>query len=153
MLKNLTTACKLTRKSPHDNKDRDAQLAESAHSLGELGDSLRRIREDGDVSINEISQQTKVQQKYLDALETGDFERLPGIFYGKGYLRAYLSVLGHDHAPWSARFEELAPRQGGERSPDPWGVRPQLRRRRIWRAALLLSILGALLLFAWGLRP
>ena len=68
-------------------------------------DELRWEREQRNVSIETICAVTKVQSRYLQALEAGDYGNLPGGVFRKGILRGYLSVLGLDEAVWMERFE------------------------------------------------
>ncbi|MFQ5915537.1 MAG: helix-turn-helix domain-containing protein [Nitrospinota bacterium] len=92
-------------------KEGDSPRPEEARSLEELGAFLRSLREKRGISPIEIAAATKVRLHYLDALEAGDFRRLPGGIYRKGYLRAYLSALNQSPAPWVKRFEDLVRRK------------------------------------------
>ena len=71
-----------------------------------FSDDLRRERERQQVSLETISQFTKVSQRHLRELEAGDFASLPGGVFRKGILRGYLSALDLDPAPWVTRFEQ-----------------------------------------------
>jgi len=71
-----------------------------------FSDDLRRERERQGVSLEAISQLTKVSQRHLRELEAGDFASLPGGVFRKGILRGYLSALAVDPAPWIVRFEQ-----------------------------------------------
>ena len=68
-------------------------------------DELRVEREQRKVSIETICAVTKVSKRYLQALEAGDYDELPGGVFRKGILRSYLGVLGLEEAPWLERFE------------------------------------------------
>lgn len=46
-------------------------------------------RERAGLSIQEISAHTKIRVGALEALERGDFDRLPGDFYTRSFLKAY----------------------------------------------------------------
>ena len=70
-----------------------------------FSDDLRRERERQNVSLETMSQITKVSQRHLLELEAGDFASLPGGVFRKGILRSYLSTLQLDPALWMARFE------------------------------------------------
>ena len=70
-----------------------------------LSDDLRRERERQGVSLETISQITKVSSRHLRELETGDFGSLPGGVFRKGILRGYLSALHLEPEPWVTRFE------------------------------------------------
>lgn len=59
-----------------------------------LGEKLRRARKRKGVDLVEAELATKVRAKYLEALESGDFELLPNDIYTKGFLSAYAQYLG-----------------------------------------------------------
>ena len=59
-----------------------------------LGERLRKIRSDHRMSLVEASRATKIQVKYLEALESGDYGKLPAEVYVKGFLRSYAVFLG-----------------------------------------------------------
>jgi cytoskeletal protein RodZ len=48
------------------------------------------------VALDEIARSTKIRVRYLQALEDGQHERLPGIVFAKGYVRAYAETIGAD---------------------------------------------------------
>jgi len=57
------------------------------------GDLLRLLREACGVSEAEICDSTKVSRDYLQAIETGRFERLPQAVFVKGFLRSFCRYL------------------------------------------------------------
>lgn len=61
--------------------------------LKELGSRLRSIREAQGYTIEEITESTKIQTKYLAAIEEGDLERLPKGPYARGFVRQYCEYL------------------------------------------------------------
>ncbi len=61
-----------------------------------FGDQLRQERERRNVALDEIARLTKIRMRYLQALEDGQHERLPGIVFAKGYVRAYAETIGAD---------------------------------------------------------
>lgn len=62
----------------------------------ELGQWLRSAREAKDLSLTQVEAATRIRQKYLAALESGDWEELPGDVAGRGFLRNYADFLGLD---------------------------------------------------------
>lgn len=62
----------------------------------EIGTSLREARLRRQIDIVEAEQDTKIRSKYLAALESEDFDVLPGAVYTRGFLRTYASYLGLD---------------------------------------------------------
>lgn len=89
-------------------------LSESqAARLRELGDMLRRTREDKQISVETAVEATKVRGRYLHAIEAGDLSVLPGKVYARGFIRGYADYLGLSGAELTnlylgvARDEEL----------------------------------------------
>ncbi|HEX5039505.1 MAG TPA: RodZ domain-containing protein [Candidatus Limnocylindria bacterium] len=63
------------------------------HKLGEV---LRAAREAKGVDLTRVERETKIRERYLSALEAGDYRDLPGSVYTKGFLRNYGTYLGLD---------------------------------------------------------
>lgn len=61
-----------------------------------LGDVLRGAREAKGVDLSRVERETKIRERYLSALERGEYRELPGSVYTKGFLRNYGAYLGLD---------------------------------------------------------
>ena len=61
--------------------------------MDELCRTLRAARERAGLTIEEISARTKIGATTLRALENGEYERLPGDFYTRTFLRTYAKEL------------------------------------------------------------
>lgn len=59
-----------------------------------LGEKLIKLRSQYRMSLAEISKATRIQAKYLEALESGDYRGLPAEVYVRGFLRSYARYLG-----------------------------------------------------------
>ena len=64
--------------------------------MGEFGEKLRREREMRGITLEEIAEATKIGSRSLRALETEDFDKLPGGIFNKGFVRSYARYLGID---------------------------------------------------------
>jgi cytoskeleton protein RodZ len=64
--------------------------------MGAFGERLRREREMRGITLDEISESTKISRRHLESLEKEDFEALPGGIFNKGFVRAYARFLGLD---------------------------------------------------------
>ena len=64
--------------------------------MSDFGDRLRQAREDKGVSLREIAAATKISMAALEALERGDFSRLPGGIFSRGVVRSYAIEVGLD---------------------------------------------------------
>lgn len=65
-------------------------------AMGVFGDRLRREREMRGITLDEISESTKISRRHLEALERERFDQLPGGVFAKGFVRAYARFLGID---------------------------------------------------------
>jgi cytoskeleton protein RodZ len=81
--------------------------------MGSFGNKLKREREMRGVTLDEISESTKIARRHLEALETEDFGSLPGGVFNKGFVRAYARFIGIDEdqaaADYVAAANEAAP--------------------------------------------
>ena len=118
-------------------------------TMTSFGEKLQREREMRGVTLEEIAEATKIGTRNLRALETNDFDKLPGGIFNKGFVRAYARYLGIDEEQAVADYlaasgQTEAPATGP--LPDlPPTVKLTVRRRRSpWR----LVGLGVLLLAA-----
>ncbi|MGZ4859635.1 MAG: helix-turn-helix domain-containing protein [Candidatus Angelobacter sp.] len=79
-------------------------------AMGAFGDRLRREREMRGITLDEITESTKISRRHLEALEKEHFDQLPGGVFNKGFVRAYARFLGIDEdqavADYSAASNE-----------------------------------------------
>lgn len=61
-----------------------------------IGQDLQQARLDKGMSLDEIQQKTKIQARYLNAIENGQFEQLPGTFYERAFVRQFANALDLD---------------------------------------------------------
>ncbi len=73
--------------------------------MGDLGQLLREARQRKGVSFEEVEEATRIRQKFLQALEEGDFGALPAEAYVKGFLRTYATYLELDPEEVMALYE------------------------------------------------
>ncbi len=73
--------------------------------MGSFGENLRREREMRGISLEEISQATRIGVRMFEALEKERFERLPGGVFNRSFVRQYSRYLGLDEERVVAEFE------------------------------------------------
>ncbi len=73
-----------------------------------FGAYLRQLREEKGVSMEEIASRTKINLKYLKALEEDDLGKIPNEVFAKGFIRSYARCLALEEHEVLTRFEELA---------------------------------------------
>ncbi|NOR13733.1 MAG: helix-turn-helix domain-containing protein, partial [Candidatus Aminicenantes bacterium] len=59
-----------------------------------IGQDLKRERELRGISLKEIAESTKINIRFLRALEDDQFDALPGKFFTRGIIRGYAKYLG-----------------------------------------------------------
>ncbi|MCH5586430.1 helix-turn-helix domain-containing protein [Shimazuella sp. AN120528] len=59
----------------------------------EIGNFLRQARESVGLSLDEVQEKTRIQKSFLEAIEKGDFDKLPSPFYVRTYLRSYANCV------------------------------------------------------------
>jgi cytoskeletal protein RodZ len=64
--------------------------------MKDIGNFLRERREARGISLIEVEKDVKIRKKYLQALEEGNIDLIPGKTYLIGYLRNYSKYLGVD---------------------------------------------------------
>ena len=62
--------------------------------MTELGQRLKDARNDKGLSLEEIQSITKIQKRYLNAIEEGNYELLPGNFYTRAFIKNYAEAVG-----------------------------------------------------------
>jgi len=106
-----------------------------------LGSYLRHERERQEVSLQEIAAATKIQLKFLEALEHDAYDQLPASPFVVGFLRAYAQYVALDPETVLTAYRslhrvsepsEVAPRPVPTPTPSPQGG--QLRRLGVFLA-------------------
>lgn len=75
----------------------------------EIGSTLRSARESRGISLEAAEDGTKIRRKYLEAIESENFDFLPGRVYVKGFLKNYAKYLGLSPDEVVAAYEERVP--------------------------------------------
>ena len=61
-----------------------------------VGYTLRQERERQNLSVSDIEQGTSIRALYIEAIEAGEYDKLPGKIYTKGFIKNYANFLGMD---------------------------------------------------------
>src|ERR1700730_4122123 len=61
-----------------------------------IGEKLRLAREPRGIALRDISEQTRISMRYLEAIESDDYRRLPGGIFNRSFVRAYAKSIGYD---------------------------------------------------------
>lgn len=87
-----------------------------------LGDRLRAERERQGLTVKDIEKGTSIRSLYIEAIEKGEYDSLPGEVYTKGFIRNYANFLKLDADALVREFgEERHPEEmaaAEERAPE-----------------------------------
>jgi cytoskeleton protein RodZ len=111
-----------------------------------IGQTLREARTQQEIELDEVERATRIRVRYLRAMESEEWDELPGPAYARGFLDTYARFLGLDAASLVREFkrdhgtalpldqipEEMLPKRGEAR-------RSPLRRRTAVVAGALLA--------------
>src|SRR5271169_699253 len=73
-----------------------------------FGETLKREREMRGVTLEEMSESTKISTRLLRAIEQDQFSELPGGVFTRGFIRAYSKYLGLDEEHVLAEYKRVA---------------------------------------------
>ncbi|MEE8506072.1 MAG: helix-turn-helix domain-containing protein, partial [Kiloniellales bacterium] len=111
-----------------------------------IADTLRLARQEHGQDLHTVAQVLRIRYTYLEAIEKGDFDQLPGATYAIGFLRTYAEFLGLDGQQIVERFKREV--QGVEPKLDLVFPEPVGRNRIPGGAIVLISVV--LLALAYG---
>ena len=66
--------------------------------MNSIGQTLRRARIERGLALGEAAARTRINARYLDAIEADNRAAIPGIFFYRSFVRQYASVLSADVA-------------------------------------------------------
>jgi cytoskeletal protein RodZ len=78
---------------------------------------LTTIRRNRGISLEQIAHTTKISIRSLEAIEQGDFRRLPGGIYNTNYIKQYARAIDYDESTLLAFYHRemartVSPRNG-----------------------------------------
>src|ERR1700690_484999 len=105
---------------------------------GTFGDNMKREREMRGVSLDEISAATRIATRFLRAIESEQWDQLPGGVFNRGFVRAVAHYLGLDEENIVAEYSLAA----GDRPSVPvWtGSPPAVAPEQFWLAWILAAV-------------
>ncbi|HLQ98707.1 MAG TPA: helix-turn-helix domain-containing protein [Candidatus Dormibacteraeota bacterium] len=62
----------------------------------DIGAKLKEAREAKNISLDTLQETTKIQKRYLLAIEQGNLHILPGKFYARAFIKEYATAVGLD---------------------------------------------------------
>jgi cytoskeletal protein RodZ len=77
-----------------------------------IGEKLRLARETRGIALRDISEQTRISMRYLEAIETNDYRRLPGGIFNRSFIRAYAKFVGYNEQEAVEEYTSTLRQQG-----------------------------------------
>jgi transcriptional regulator with XRE-family HTH domain len=115
-----------------------------------LGEQLRTQREKKGITLEQAAADTRIREKFLQALEAGDYPSLPGAVYTRGFLRNYAEYLDLDAEALLTLYqrERAQPEPPQAKTFKPY--RPVVHRSLIFRPVVFVPVIviGFVSLFA-----
>src|SRR6476620_9940115 len=112
-----------------------------------VGERLRAAREQKKLSLEDVAAQTRIPQRHLASIETGQWDSLPAPTYTVGFAKNYAAAVGLDRAEIG---EQLREEMGGQRfattSADVF--EPADPRRTMPKSLVIGAVIAAVLLIA-----
>src|SRR5436190_5608452 len=112
-----------------------------------VGEQLREAREAKGLSLEDVAAQTRIPQRHLASIETGEWDNLPAPTYTIGFAKSYAAMVGLDRAEIG---DQLREKMGGQRvataSADVF--EPADPRRTMPRSLVIGAVVAAVLLIA-----
>ncbi|WP_435851333.1 helix-turn-helix domain-containing protein [Streptomyces thermolilacinus] len=129
---------------PEDDRTSDDRLAADRPSIGR---ALHDARVAANLTVEEVSNSTRVRVPIVHAIEEDDFSRCGGDVYARGHVRTLARAVGLDPA---ALVEQYDAEHGGRPAPTPAApmfeaerIRPE-RRRPNWTAAMVAALVAVI---------
>lgn len=110
--------------------------------MSKLGEQLRAQRERKGITLEQAAGDTRIREKFLKALEDGDYRSLPGPVYTRGFLRNYAEYLDleTDELVMQYHHESGRPAEPMQtRTFKPY--RPIARRSLVFRPVIFLPVI------------
>jgi cytoskeletal protein RodZ len=120
-----------------------------------IGEKLRLAREARGIALRDISEQTRISMRYLEAIESDDYRRLPGGIFNRSFIRAYAKFIGYDEDQAIDEYartlrERGEPDEDSSAKPYKSMVYTENNRSPVMTLVLALVILTVLSLCVWA---
>ncbi len=127
-----------------------SDVLEEQLPLDSVGMRLRRAREAGKLSVEQIAAETRIPQRHIQTLESGEYSRLPSRAYAIGFSRSYAKVVGLDAAEITDQVRGELARASGDDRGEGQKYEPGDPARVPSRGLAWLTALAAVLLLVGG---
>jgi transcriptional regulator with XRE-family HTH domain len=119
-------------------------------STSPFGEHLKREREMRGVSLEEVSSATRISTKFLEAIESGQWDQLPGGAFNRGFIRSASRYLGLDDDSMVAEYSlETNSNGASHAAQDATSEMPRDWRLIVALLAVILVVAAALIAGGW----
>lgn len=111
----------------------------------EIGKRLKEAREEQNITLESLQDETKIQKRYLTAIEEGNFHILPGTFYARAFIKEYANAVGLDPEELLAVHESELPATEEQQTKQYTRMTRSSRREQSEKSPAILSILPTII--------
>ncbi len=116
----------------------------------QIGQQLRDARVERGLSLHDVADRLKLSLRQLEWMEAGDFARLPGATFVRGFVRNYARFLELDSAPLMALLEQEYPSTPLDRAPPQQAADVQVAAgNKSWWLLVPAVVVAALVAWQW----
>src|SRR3954471_6964301 len=87
--------------------------------MAAISETLRQARLRSGVDLDRLAAKTKINPRYLEAIEKGDFDKLPSGIFARMFIKQYADAVGLDGASFAEEFQRSS--QSGNHAPPELG--------------------------------
>lgn len=86
--------------------------------MTELGNKLKEAREAKGLTLNDLQALTKIQKRYLQGIEEGNYSMMPGKFYVRAFIKQYAEAVGIEQEELFETYKQDIPSAYDEKLPE-----------------------------------
>src|ERR1043165_3182132 len=114
-----------------------------------LGEQLKQAREQRGLTIQQIADATHIGSRFLQAIESDNYDILPGGVFNRDFVPKFASQIGFDPEQAVKLYDEQLAEMGGEPSKTSYlGLGDEMEAKSSSGNGLLLAFIGVVVLGA-----
>lgn len=114
-----------------------------------LGQQLKQAREERGLTIKQIAEGTHIGTPFLQAIESDNYESLPGGIFNRAFVRKFASQVGFDQDQAVKLYDEQLVEMGGEPAKTSYlGLGDEMEAKSSSGNGLLLALIAVIVLGA-----